>query len=63
MLNTSRYQKGEGYSEKAMSDQNDLSKKGKLIKRPLVVLNGVGICGFKREAWTRIFEIIRREEI
>lgn len=63
LFNTSgQVYRGEGYSEKlkTMSDQeaiNDLSEKGKLIKRPLVVLNGVGICGFKEEAWTQFLKL------
>jgi len=63
LFNTSgQVYRSEGYSErlKSMSDDEaiaDLSQKGKLVKRPLVVHEGTGICGFKEEAWLEFLDL------
>jgi Spx/MgsR family transcriptional regulator len=62
LFNTSgQVYRTEGYSEKikGMTDDEalfDLSQKGKLVKRPLILNGAKGLCGFKEEMWDELLK-------
>lgn len=60
LFNTSgQVYRAEGYGEKlkSMSDAeaiSDLTKNGKLVKRPVLVFDGKATCGFKEDVWNEL---------